>query len=103
MGSFYLLLFSRGSNWTDEYTEEVEALQRQHNQYLNHLHDTYRAVSGPFVGAQDELSGMTLLPAQHMSEDEVADLVAQDPAVKAKRLRVDVRRWHTPPNFIVLG
>lgn len=103
MGSFYLLLFSRGSNWTDEYSAEIEALQRAHNQYLNHLHDTYRAVSGPFVDTKDDLSGMTLIPAHEMSEEEVAKLIAQDPAVKAKRLRVEIRRWHTPPNFIVLG
>lgn len=103
MGSFYLLLFLRGSNWTGEYSEEVEALQRRHNQYLNHLHDTYRAVSGPFVGAQDDLSGMTLIPANDISEEDIAELVAQDPAVQAKRLRVEIRRWHTPPGFVVLG
>lgn len=103
MGSFYLILFSRGPKWTATHSPEVEEIQRGHNKHLNHLHNHYRAVSGPYEGAPHNLSGMTMMPTTDLSEDEVRRLFEDDPAVQAGRLIVDIVKWHTPPGFVVLG
>lgn len=103
MSSFYLILLSRGDNWTAERTTDLEELQQAHSAYLSRLHDDYRAVAGPLEYGPGDLSGMTLIPAEELSLDEVMKLIENDPAVKAGRLRVDIVKWHTPPGFVVVG
>jgi len=102
-GSFYLVLLSKGKNWTPTSSPEVQTLQQEHTAYQVFLHNHYRAVAGPFEYATHDLSGMTLIPAASLSLEEVTQLVNKDPAIKAGRLDFQIIKWHTPPGFLVLG
>jgi uncharacterized protein YciI len=75
--------------------EELDAIQERHVAYQQHLRaDGKIAAAGPFSNQPDESwRGLTMYLT---SLEEARALAADDPAVRAGRLVVDVFRWWTP-------
>lgn len=91
---FWLLLLKRGPI-RSQARDEIEQIQAAH---LRHLYTLQRAgkltLFGPVDGA-GPLRGIGVLTVATREEGEA--LMADDPAVRAGRLRAEVRPWFTMP------
>lgn len=91
---FWLLLLKRGSI-RGQSRDEVEQIQAAHLRHLYTLRREGRlTLFGPVDGA-GSLRGIGVLTVPTREEAEA--LMADDPAVRAGRLRVEVRPWFTMP------
>ena len=94
-----LVLLRRPVDAPDYPPERLDEIQRQH---LAHLDSLYRqgalAAAGPFGDQSDEsLRGLCLF---RTGIEETRALVAQDPAVRAGRLELDVLTWYHPKGSV---
>ena len=91
---FWLLLLKRGPI-RGQSRAELDQIQAAH---LRHLYTLRRrgqlTLFGPVEGAS-ALRGIGVLTVP--TRDEAETLVADDPAVRAGRLRAEVRPWFTTP------
>ena len=94
-----LVLLRRPANAPDYPPERLDEIQQQH---LAHLDAMYQqgtlAAAGPFGDQADEsLRGMCLF---RTGIEETRALVAQDPAVQAGRLELDILTWYHPKGTV---
>jgi uncharacterized protein YciI len=91
---FWLLLLKRGPI-RDQSRAEVDQIQAAHLRHLFTLRKRGQLVLfGPVEGA-GALRGIGVLTVP--TRDEAEALMADDPAVRAGRLRAEVRPWFTMP------
>lgn len=88
---YFLCLLRKGERWN----EADNALIPQHLAFLRQQMETRKfVVTGPVLDGRDDLVGISLIEAA--SEQEALDLANEDPAVKAGRLRVELRPVYLP-------
>jgi uncharacterized protein len=76
--------------------EAAASLQDEHMAHLAHLYDTGALVAaGPLL--DERLRGLTIF---RVDADQVLELEADDPAVRAGRLSVQVVPWLVPEGVI---
>jgi uncharacterized protein YciI len=91
MTTYYVGILKKGPKWTPEATEETKKIQAGHMANIRKMAATGKlVVAGPFADAGDP-RGLYIFKAD--SIEEVKTMVAEDPAVQAGRLVVDVRPW----------
>jgi uncharacterized protein YciI len=91
---FAFVLLRRPADAPDLPEDELDRIQEEHLAHLTSLHERgVLLLSGPFRDQPDEsLRGLCVL---NVSVDEARALMADDPAVRAGRLAVDVMTWMT--------
>jgi uncharacterized protein len=91
MATYYVGILKRGPKWTAESTEETKKLQAGHMANIKKMAATGKLiVAGPFTDGGD-LRGLFIFKAD--SIEDVKAMVAEDPAVQAGRLVVDMKPW----------
>lgn len=92
MTTYYLALLHRGPGWTATVTAETEAIQRAHLANIRQMAGSGKLVlAGPFTDEGD-LRGIFVF--QGVTREEAERLCANDPAVRAGRLRVELHPWY---------
>jgi uncharacterized protein YciI len=92
MTTYFVGILKRGPKWTPEVTEETKKLQEGHMANIRKMAEAGKLlVAGPFTDNTD-LRGLYIFKADTI--DEVKTMVAQDPAVQAGRLAVEVKPWY---------
>jgi uncharacterized protein len=90
MVTLQFAVLTRGASWTPERTPEVEKIQAGHMAHLNQMAEAGKLiVAGPFTDG-GQLRGLLIFRA---TAEEAKALAAEDPAVRAGRLALDVRPW----------
>jgi uncharacterized protein len=91
MTTYYMALLHRGPKWTPAETVETKAIQQGHMDNIRHMAQIGKLVlAGPFTDDGD-LRGVFVF--QNVTPEEAEALCANDPAVKAGRLRVELHPW----------
>ncbi len=93
---YWMVYLVRGDQPPELSEAESAELQRQHLAHLSKVWKSGHAlVAGPFeVAAEDPMRGIVLYRGD-LEVDQVCELAEADPAVKAGRLKVEIRRWWT--------
>lgn len=99
MQAYYIGFLSRGERWTPEQTEQTRALQAGHMQHIQAMAKTGKLlIAGPFMyeanDADQNLRGIFIFNVATREQAEA--LAADDPAVKAGRLKIEFRQWYGP-------
>lgn len=90
MVTLQFAFLTRGASWTPERTPETEKIQAGHMAHIGRMADAGKLiVAGPFANG-GQLRGIFIFKA---TAEEARALAADDPAVKAGRLALDVRPW----------
>ena len=91
----YLIGFlNRGPAWTPEQTDETRRIQEGHMANISRMVDLGALVAaGPMEGDQP-LRGIFVFKGK--TADEARALAAEDPAIKAGRLTLDLHPWAGP-------
>lgn len=90
MKRYVFMLLNVGENRNHNVGEAAE-IQEQHMAHLNRLADSGKLiVAGPFEGS-DEHRGLLIFDVASL--DEALKLEAEDPAVKAGRLKMEAFYW----------
>ncbi|MBZ0111183.1 MAG: DUF885 family protein [Thermoanaerobaculia bacterium] len=94
--SYWMVFLMRGDQAAKLSDAELGEIQRGHLAHLSRLHqDGHTLVAGPFeAGETEPMRGIVLYPGD-LTEEEVRALAEDDPAVRAGRLRIDLRKWWT--------
>jgi uncharacterized protein YciI len=102
MQTVHVALLYRGPNATSgPATPEQQALQAAHVAHLTKLgNEGHAYIAGPMGGTGD-LRGLVFLKAE--SADAARALEAEDPAVKAGRLRIEMVSYMSPGNWFTFG
>jgi uncharacterized protein YciI len=90
---YFLCLLKKGEKWNE--TEGSAELMPQHLAFLRQQMESRRfVVTGPVLGEGDDLVGVSVIEAA--SAQEALELANEDPAVKAGRLRMEIRLVYLP-------
>lgn len=91
MTTYYVAFLYRGPNWTPQQTGETTKIQQEHLAHIQKMADSGKlVVAGPFTD-DGEIRGIFVF--QGVSAEEAQQLAANDPAVKAGRLRIELHPW----------
>ncbi len=91
MTTYYLGFLYRGPKWTPQETEETKKIQEGHMANIQKMAAIGKlVVAGPFMDDTD-LRGIFLF--QNVTREEAEKLCADDPAVQAGRLRIELHPW----------
>lgn len=93
----YFIAFLKKGSIRATIEEEVEQLQKDHEEYLTKMYELgYADISGP-LGDDGNIRGITIynVPTLKMADS----LAKADPMVKAGRLEVEVRPWWAGKGF----
>lgn len=94
MEVYYLGLLTRGPGYTKGETSETKRIQEGHMANINRMADLGALVAaGPIEGDQD-LRGIFVFRVK--SAEEARALAAEDPAIKAQRLALELHPWWGP-------
>ena len=91
MTTYYLVMLVKGPKWTPETSPALEQLQKDHLAHLGKM-----AAAGQLVLAGPLTDGGTIRGLGVFkvgSAEEARALEAEDPAVKAGRLAIEVHPW----------
>lgn len=99
MQAYYIGLLSRGERWTPEQTEQTRALQAGHMQHIQAMAKSGKLlIAGPFMykasDADQNLRGIFIFDVATLEQAQA--LAADDPSVKAGRLKIEFRKWYGP-------
>ena len=87
----YFIAFLKAGPTRDQSEKEAQTIQEGHMAHMNRLAEEKKiCIAGPFEG-DGEFQGMLVFNVPNL--EEVEKLVAQDPAVKAGRLLLEVHPW----------
>jgi uncharacterized protein YciI len=90
---YFLCLLKKGERWNQ--TEGSTELMPRHLAFLREQMEARKfLVAGPVLGEGDDLVGIGVIEAA--SAQEALDLVNEDPAVQAGRLRMEIRPVYLP-------
>jgi uncharacterized protein YciI len=94
--AYELVLLRRPADAPDYDEETLDRIQAEHLAYLDSLRDAGHVVAnGPVLEQPDpSLRGLVLFCVGSL--DEARRLAEQDPAVRARRLGVEVMTWWCP-------
>lgn len=91
MDNYVVGLFVRGPKWTPGITPESTKIQEGHMANIQRMADTGKLiVAGPFSGNNDTYRGMLIFKT---TLEDAKQMVAEDPAVKAGRLTLELYPW----------
>jgi len=97
MQTVHVALLYRGPSAAKESTPEAQKIQEAHLAHITKLaKEGHALIAGPF-GGDGDLRGVIFLKAA--SADAARALEADDPAVKAGRLRIEIVSFMTPSNW----
>jgi uncharacterized protein YciI len=91
MATYHLVLLKKGSAWSPEATPETRKIQEGHMANIRKMAETGKLVVAGPVDSDNDLRGIFIFASS--SVEEVKTWCAEDPAVKAGRLRVEVYPW----------
>ena len=91
MTTYYLALLYRGTKWTAEKTAETERIQQGHMENIQRMAASGKLVLAGPITDNGDLRGIFVF--HNVSREEAEQLCANDPAVKAGRLRVELHPW----------
>jgi uncharacterized protein YciI len=98
MVTYYMVFLKRGPNWSPEVTPESTKIQAGHMENMKAQYLAGRLVlAGPF-GDNGDLRGIQLFKAASL--EEAKTFAAEDPAVKAGRLAVEIHPWLTEKGML---
>ena len=98
LASYYLVLLTRGPEWTAEKTAATERIQTAHLANIAKLHDAGKLVlAGPFT---DDGNWRGIFIFKTSSIEEAKSLVENDPAVQAGRLTYEIHPWATKKGML---
>jgi uncharacterized protein len=98
---YALVLLRRPSDAPDLPEVELDRLQEEHLAYLTSLREHGLLVAGPFRDQEDEsFRGLCLFAR---TCEEARALMADDPSVRAGRMRPQVMTWLTAKGALTLG
>jgi len=101
MQTIHIALLYRGPSATKESTPETQKIQEAHLAHITKLAKAGQAlIAGPF-GGDGDLRGLIFLKAANA--EAARALEADDPAVKAGRLRIEIVSYMTPSNWFSFG
>jgi len=101
MQTIHIAMLYRGPAATKESTPETQQLQMAHLAHITKLaKEGHALIAGP-MGGDGDLRGVILLKAA--TPDAARALEADDPAVKAGRLRIEIVSFMTPSNWFSFG
>jgi uncharacterized protein YciI len=101
MQTIHIAMLYRGPAATKESTPETQKIQEAHLAHITKLaKEGHALIAGPF-GGDGDLRGVIFLKAA--SADAARALEAEDPAVKAGRLRIEIVSFMTPANWFSFG
>src|SRR5215510_10817254 len=84
-------LLMRGPKWTPENTPEIQKIQEGHMANITRMAQLGKLfAAGPILDNGD-LRGIFIF--RNTSEDEARALAAEDPAIKAERLKLEILPW----------
>jgi len=84
-------LLTRGPKWTAENTPEIQKIQEGHMANINKMAQAGKLFAAGPVLDTGELRGIFIFRAG--SVDEAKALAAEDPAIKAERLKLEILPW----------
>ena len=91
MMTYYLIMLVKGPKWTPETSPALEQLQKDHLAHLRKMALAGKLVlAGPLTDGGD-IRGLGVFKVGSM--EEARALEADDPAVKAGRLAIEVHPW----------
>jgi uncharacterized protein len=91
MDNYVVGMLARGPKWTAEVTPETKKIQEGHMANIQRMADTGKLiVAGPFSGNNENYRGMLIFKT---TLEDARQMVAQDPAVKAGRLVLELYPW----------
>jgi uncharacterized protein YciI len=91
MDRYVVGLLVRGPNWTAESTPETAKIQEGHMANIRRMGQTGKLiVAGPFTGNNDRIRGILIFKT---TLEDATQMVAEDPAVKAGRLVLELYPW----------
>lgn len=91
MRVYYIGIVLKGETWSPDTTPEIEELHQNHLKYIEQMFvDGKLIIAGPFVN-KDDKRGILIFNTETF--EEAIELANNDPAVKAGRLKVDMREW----------
>ena len=94
MDAYYFGLLYRGPAWTPGETDETKKIQEGHMANIQRMADVGALVAaGPIEGG-DRLRGIFIFRVK--TAEEARALAANDPAIKAGRLTLDLHQWTGP-------
>src|SRR5688572_26241032 len=97
----HIALLYRGPAYTPGSSPEQQKLQAAHIAHLTKLgNEGHALIAGP-IGGGGDLAGIVMLKAA--TADAARALQAEDPAVKAGRLRIEMVTYMTPGNWFSFG
>jgi len=92
MTTYYVAFLYRGPRWTPQETAETKKIQEEHMANIRRMAASGKLVlAGPFTD-DGELRGIFVF--QGVSREEAEQMAANDPAVKAGRLRIELHPWY---------
>jgi uncharacterized protein YciI len=101
MQTVHVALLYRGPNATTESSPETQKIQEAHLAHIVKMAKAGQAlIAGP-MGGDGDLRGLIFLKAA--SADAARALEAEDPAVKAGRLRIEIVSLVSPANWFSFG
>jgi uncharacterized protein YciI len=99
MTTYYVALLYRGPNWSAEETPERQRIMQGHLANIGRLAEEGKLIlAGPFQDGTD-LAGLFVF--QVASLEEAKALCDTDPAVQARRLRVELHPWYSAKGISV--
>ncbi len=91
MKEYYICFLYRGEQANNIPEDELETIQAGHLAHINNLAEEGKvAIAGP-MGMDEDLRGIIIFHTK--SKEEAENLQAQDPAIKAGRLRMEIYPW----------
>lgn len=84
-------LLSRGPNWTAENTPEILKIQEGQLAHINKMAKMGKLIAVGPIGDNSDLRGIFIF--RGVSEAEAKALAAEDPAIKAGRLKLEILPW----------
>lgn len=101
MKKYVMAFLYRGEKIAEYTPEQRSEIQNGHMAHITKMSESGKLVmAGPFFG-NEELRGIFVFDVAAL--DEAANLTAQDPAVAAGVLKMDLREWYGPAALLMMA